>query len=99
MSIRLDIREIGGRGDGIAELDGRRYFVPFTLPGETVEAEPGASQDAKVGDVVTKFDDAKIANANELLALINKKKPGDEVVFEVRRGQETIKAKVTIGKQ
>ncbi len=40
MSIRLDIREIGARGDGIAELDGRRYFVPFTLPGERVEAEP-----------------------------------------------------------
>jgi 23S rRNA (uracil1939-C5)-methyltransferase len=40
VSVRLDIREIGARGDGIAELDGRRYFVPFTLPGETVEAEP-----------------------------------------------------------
>ncbi len=40
MSIRLDIHEIGARGDGIAELDGRRYFVPFTLPGETVDAEP-----------------------------------------------------------
>ncbi|HEX9524902.1 MAG TPA: RNA methyltransferase [Reyranella sp.] len=40
MSIRLDIRETGARGDGIAELDGRRYFVPFTLPGERVEAEP-----------------------------------------------------------
>src|SRR5262245_4517815 len=24
----------------MAELDGRRYFVPFALPGETVEAEP-----------------------------------------------------------
>jgi 23S rRNA (uracil1939-C5)-methyltransferase len=40
VSIRLDIHEIGARGDGIAELDGRRYFVPFTLPGETVDAEP-----------------------------------------------------------
>ena len=40
MSVRLDIREIGARGDGIAEFEGRRYFVPFTLPGETVEAEP-----------------------------------------------------------
>jgi 23S rRNA (uracil1939-C5)-methyltransferase len=38
--VRLDIREIGARGDGIGELDGRRYFVPFTLPGEMVEAEP-----------------------------------------------------------
>jgi 23S rRNA (uracil1939-C5)-methyltransferase len=40
VSVRLDIREIGARGDGIGELDGRRYFVPFTLPGETVDAEP-----------------------------------------------------------
>jgi 23S rRNA (uracil1939-C5)-methyltransferase len=40
VSIRLDIREIGAHGDGVAELDGRRYFVPFTLPGETVDAEP-----------------------------------------------------------
>jgi 23S rRNA (uracil1939-C5)-methyltransferase len=40
VSVRLEIREIGARGDGIAERDGRRYFVPFTLPGETVEAEP-----------------------------------------------------------
>ena len=40
MSVTLDILGIGVRGDGIAELDGQRYFVPFTLPGETVEAEP-----------------------------------------------------------
>jgi 23S rRNA (uracil1939-C5)-methyltransferase len=40
VSVRLDILEIGARGDGIAELDSQRYFVPFTLPGETVEAEP-----------------------------------------------------------
>jgi 23S rRNA (uracil1939-C5)-methyltransferase len=40
VSIRLEIREVGARGDGIAELDGQRYFVPFTLPGETVDAEP-----------------------------------------------------------
>jgi 23S rRNA (uracil1939-C5)-methyltransferase len=38
--VRLDILEIGARGDGIAEDEGRRYFVAFTLPGETVEATP-----------------------------------------------------------
>lgn len=38
--MKLEIREIGARGDGIAEQDGQRYFVPFTLPGEPVEAEP-----------------------------------------------------------
>lgn len=41
MSLTLDILEIGARGDGIAELGGKKYFVPFCLPAETVEAEPG----------------------------------------------------------
>ena len=40
MPLTLDILEIGTRGDGVAEEGGRRYFAPFTLPGETVEAEP-----------------------------------------------------------
>ena len=40
MPLTLEILEIGARGDGIAELDGECYFVPFTLPGEVVAAEP-----------------------------------------------------------
>jgi len=40
VSVTLDILEMGARGDGVAEERGERYFVPFTLPGETVEAEP-----------------------------------------------------------
>jgi 23S rRNA (uracil1939-C5)-methyltransferase len=49
VSVTLDILEIGARGDGIADLDGQRYFVPFTLPGETVEAEP---RDKRGGGIV-----------------------------------------------
>lgn len=41
MSVTLNIIEVGARGDGIAEENGHRYFVPFALPGEIVEAEPG----------------------------------------------------------
>lgn len=40
MSVTLDILEVGARGDGIAQEGGQRFFVAFTLPGETVEAEP-----------------------------------------------------------
>lgn len=40
MPLTLDILEMGARGDGIAELGGERYFVPFALPGEVVAAEP-----------------------------------------------------------
>ena len=40
MSIALDILEVGARGDGVADLEGKRFFVPYCLPAETVEAEP-----------------------------------------------------------
>ena len=33
----LTIQSLGQHGDGIAELDGGRVYVPFTLPGERVE--------------------------------------------------------------
>jgi 23S rRNA (uracil1939-C5)-methyltransferase len=35
----LIIRELGSQGDGVAEHNGRKVFVPLTLPGETVTAE------------------------------------------------------------
>jgi 23S rRNA (uracil1939-C5)-methyltransferase len=40
---RLVISRVGHRGDGIAEVAGEPVFVPYTLPGETidVEAVPG----------------------------------------------------------
>lgn len=34
---QVTITSLGRRGEGIAELDGRRVHVPFTLPGEEVE--------------------------------------------------------------
>jgi 23S rRNA (uracil1939-C5)-methyltransferase len=44
VSVTLNILEVGARGDGVAEEGGQRYFVPFTLPGEIVEAEPRDSR-------------------------------------------------------
>jgi 23S rRNA (uracil1939-C5)-methyltransferase len=37
---RLTISRLGHRGDGIADTAGGPVFVPYTLPGETVEVEP-----------------------------------------------------------
>jgi 23S rRNA (uracil1939-C5)-methyltransferase len=39
MAERLTIARLGRRGDGIADIAGAPVYVPFTLPGETVEAE------------------------------------------------------------
>jgi 23S rRNA (uracil1939-C5)-methyltransferase len=37
---RLSIAHLGHRGDGIADTDAGQIYVSYTLPGETVEAEP-----------------------------------------------------------
>ncbi len=38
----LRIDHVGQRGDGVSFADGQNLFVPYTLPGETVEAGPVA---------------------------------------------------------
>ena len=40
MSERLKIAHLGGRGEGVAETDAGAVYVPYTLPGETVDVEP-----------------------------------------------------------
>ncbi|MBS0546997.1 MAG: class I SAM-dependent RNA methyltransferase [Proteobacteria bacterium] len=53
MSVTLNIVEVGARGDGVADEGRRRYFVPFSLPGEIVEAEPGEKRgEGIVADLV-----------------------------------------------
>ena len=42
MAERLTIARIGHRGDGVADTESGAVYVPYTLPGETVEAEPKA---------------------------------------------------------
>jgi 23S rRNA (uracil1939-C5)-methyltransferase len=37
---RLEIARVGRRGDGIAETPAGPLYVPYTLPGETVEVDP-----------------------------------------------------------
>lgn len=39
MSITANITGLGHKGEGIAEIDGGKVFVPLSLPGETVEIE------------------------------------------------------------
>ncbi|MFA6157660.1 class I SAM-dependent RNA methyltransferase [Mesorhizobium sp.] len=38
MSTRFTIRKLGAQGDGIAETESGDLFIPFTLPGEVVNA-------------------------------------------------------------
>jgi 23S rRNA (uracil1939-C5)-methyltransferase len=46
--IETTITSLGQRGEGVAEVNGRRVFVPFTLPGERV----GVDTDGERGTLV-----------------------------------------------
>ena len=49
----------------------------------------------QIGDIITKFADQPIQNAEQLRRAIATKKVGDEVAFQVRRGNDTKDFKVT----
>lgn len=52
---RITIETLGARGDGIGHMqDGRRVFVPGTLPGEVITFVPGEKRDDGIsGDLET----------------------------------------------
>ncbi|WP_051341336.1 class I SAM-dependent RNA methyltransferase [Azospirillum halopraeferens] len=43
-AVEVTIGAVGARGDGLAELDGTRLFVPLTVPGDRVRVRPGESR-------------------------------------------------------
>ena len=53
----------------------------------------------KAADVVKRFDGKPVTTFASLVALVSKKKPGDNVTIIVQRGEKTITLKATLGKR
>lgn len=67
---------------------------------EIVEDEgPAAKAGIKPGDVITQFEDVKIATPDDVRAQMRKRKPGEKVKLTVLRGEETLTIEVTLGKR
>jgi len=67
---------------------------------EVVEDEgPAAKAGLKPGDVITKFEGEAIDTADEVRALMRKKKPGEVVKVTVQRYEKTLTIEVTLGKR
>jgi len=60
---------------------------------------PAEKAGLQANDVVLRCDKKKVADLEDLLTLIRKHKPGDEIALEVRRGTEMIQLKVVVGKK
>jgi 23S rRNA (uracil1939-C5)-methyltransferase len=52
-SLDVTILRIGAGGDGIAEHDGKRFYIPLTVPGDRVRVRPGQARgDGQAGECV-----------------------------------------------
>ncbi|WP_246062282.1 S1C family serine protease [Haloactinospora alba] len=69
-----------------------------TAEGDAVK--PGGPADEaglEPGDVITRFQDEKIADSNQLITLVQSKDPGDEVTLTYERDGEEETATLTLG--
>lgn len=60
---------------------------------------PAAKAGIKIGDVILKFDGKDTPDFQALAALVGKKKPGDKVKIEIKRGEEILTLNLTIGRR
>ena len=65
---------------------------------EKVEKDsPAEKGGLKPEDVITRFDGQQVKSFEALLAALHRKKPGDKVDVEVRRGEESVTLKIVVG--
>jgi len=75
------------------DLEGKGIKVATVVAGS-----PAEKAGLKVDDVITTINAKSVANIGELRAEIQKRKVGDEVTLEVRRGAETLRLEVVLDK-
>jgi membrane-associated protease RseP (regulator of RpoE activity) len=63
------------------------------------DGSPAAKAGLKGGDVLIEFDGKPIQNLYDFTYALRGKRPGDEVVVKVRRGRETVEAKVVLAER
>jgi serine protease Do len=62
-----------------------------------VKGSPAEKGGLKVDDVITQFDGKTINTFDDLGEQLKKKKPGEEVTLEVKRGKEVVTLKIVVG--
>ena len=63
------------------------------------DGSPAAKAGLRAGDILFEFDSKPIQNLYDFTYALRSKKPGDEVLVKVRRGNETISAAVLLAKR
>jgi len=67
--------------------------------GEITKESPAEKAGLKAGDVITRFAGKDVGSYQDMVKLLQKQKPGDEVALELKRGDETKELRLTLGKR
>jgi serine protease Do len=67
--------------------------------GDITKDSPAEKAGLKAGDIITRFGGKEVASYQDMVKLLQKRKPGDEVALELKRGDETKELKITLGKR
>ena len=78
------------------EMDAKDDHVLITA---IMPKSPAEKAGLKANDLILKFDDRDVEGPTGLATFVRASKPGDQVTFEIRRGEEILKLKVQIGKR
>ena len=65
--------------------------------GEVASGSPAEMAGLKKGDLITAFNEQKLANAMDLYMSLTEYSPGDEIELDLKRGGESMKIKVGLG--
>jgi serine protease Do len=72
--------------------------LPMCKVYEVRPDSPAEKCGLKKNDIITEVDGQKIGNYDDLLALLERHKPGDTIHIVVRRGEETLTLEAVLGK-
>jgi serine protease Do len=67
--------------------------------GRVVQGSGAEKAGLKAGDVILKFDGKPLDRYAGLVSLVQRKKPGDKVEIEARRGEEIVTVEATLGRR
>jgi hypothetical protein len=67
--------------------------------GEVIEGSAAEQAGLRAGDIIVGWDDEEVKTAEDLLARIRTRKPGEKVKLRLQRGETIIEKEVTLGKR
>jgi putative serine protease PepD len=84
---------------GVATSASSSTSTPGATLADVTAGGPAQAAGLHAGDVVTTLGGSKVRNADDLVAAIADRAPGDKVAITVERGSTTVELTATLGKQ